>query len=506
MDVPLNRQLTPVGTVKTLFLIIAFLTLTLALYFFVYVQLDHTTTSEYHINKMDTITLPFVSYVRLGFQFFVFGALALMFAHNFVISVFYFKARQSTFSNILKIIFNFAGCLRHCFGFSSGMLGTYVSLAACKGVLYPATLAEFTFLSSLALFILWRLRQIENKSYDLAIGGFLFFARVAVQLTQVVLSVPVVKQSPSAPEIQLCFLNIEAKVERALFYTYQAIDVVIDIYVTLRLIYILNKANNNAKHVTPNMRRPYKRSLFTAVMYWNFLRLFAAFLHYAVNLSGVITDQENPFNFWTYQFFALALLSYTITADAEVVRTIEGRPVNSNKGSGYSSSSGTAKASKTYHSGSQSPRAPSYKGQVISFKDDDDYLQSQPAQLNSSRQQAVYEDVSGQKVGVSMKRASFFEWASAVIGVRRNDPDEDEQYDNTRNDRDVEKAETNDAVEVILDERPTSEERIAEEIETNAENFDPERRLSGDQRRSSTFSGDTVTNGTTENNPVVHAL
>ena len=220
MDVPLNRQLTPVGTVKTLFLIIAFFTLTLALYFFVYsVQLDHTIISKYHINKMDsvdTVTLPFVSYVRLGFQFFILGALAMvgktcysrlfevnwhqfsthsqldifhaffvmqMFAHNFVISVFYFKARQSTVSNILKIIFNFAGCLRLCLVFSSGMFGAHVAVAACKGVFIPMNLAQFTFLSSLALFILWRLRQIENKSYDLAIGGFLFLLRVAAHVS-----------------------------------------------------------------------------------------------------------------------------------------------------------------------------------------------------------------------------------------------------------------------------------------------------------------------------------
>ncbi|CAG8523472.1 3412_t:CDS:2 [Paraglomus occultum] len=367
------------------------------------------------------------------------------------------------------------------------MAGTDVTTAICRGLYIPVNVSQFAFLSSLALFILWRLRQIEHKPYDLAIGGFLYFVRVAAQLTQVSMTSPNAYESPDAPGTFFCQMDIAQSVERGLFYTYNATDVAIDIYVTLRLVYILNKANNNAKHVTPNMRRPHKRSLFTAVMYWNFLRLFAAFLHYSVILSGVITTQENPFNFWPYNFVALMLLSYTITADAEIVRTIEGRPVNANKGSNYSSSNGTTKASKTYHSGSQSPRAPYYKDQVISIKDDDDdYLQSKSAQLNSTRQQPVYEDVSGQKVGVSMKRASFFEWASNVIGVRRNDLDE--QYDDTNNDHDIEKAEINDAVEVILEERPVLEEQLAEESEANAENFDPERGFSNDQRRSSTFS------------------
>ena len=56
-----------------LFLITVFFTLTLALYFFVHsVQLDHTTISEYHINKMeDSIKFPLVTFVRLGFQYFI---------------------------------------------------------------------------------------------------------------------------------------------------------------------------------------------------------------------------------------------------------------------------------------------------------------------------------------------------------------------------------------------------------------------------------------------------
>src|SRR6185436_21011968 len=113
------------------------------------------------------------------------------------------------------------------------------------------------------------------------------------------MSVPVAEESPDIPGAYFCKMHIEEKTTRALFYTYHVLDVLIDIYVTIRLVYILHKANTNAKRVAAaNMRHsPPKRSLFTAIMYWNFVRLLATFLHYSVTLSGVITSQENPFKY-----------------------------------------------------------------------------------------------------------------------------------------------------------------------------------------------------------------
>jgi len=167
---------------------------------------------------MGDFTLPFYSFIRLSFQFFVFGALALvreregccsgywtsrlldnnnstkrcrnsmipfsqMFAHNSIVSAFYFKTRQRNLSNFLKIIFNFSGCLRNCLIFASTLLGPDVTTPLCIGVVVPTNVTQFMFLSSLTLFMIWRLRQIESKTYDSAICGFLFFGRIVVQVS-----------------------------------------------------------------------------------------------------------------------------------------------------------------------------------------------------------------------------------------------------------------------------------------------------------------------------------
>ncbi|CAG8544382.1 4273_t:CDS:2 [Paraglomus occultum] len=356
------------------------------------------------------------------------------------------------------------------------MFGPDVTTSLCEGIFIPSNVSQFIFLSSLALFIIWRLRQIENKTYDSVICGVLFFGRFSVHLVQVVLTVPTAEPSPDIPGTYLCEMHIVQTTTRALFYTYNGLDVVIDIYVTARLVYILNKANINAKYVAASLHSsPPKRTLFTAIIYWNFVRLFAAFLHYGVILSGVITYQDNPFKYWTFQLFALIVLSYSITADAEIVRVVGGRPVSSNKGG--SNAGSTGKKTNSYQASLPSPRAPpTYKSHVVASNGNGDGSQLSYVQHGSTKELPVYEEVNGQTMALSIKRASFLDMATTSLGFRGNDSDG--QY-NTGKDRDLEKAEVNDTVEIVQDEEPVSVEEFDVDAATN---------------RSSTFSGDTAIN------------
>src|SRR5437879_1237362 len=106
-----------------------------------------------------------------------------MFARNFFVSAYRFKYRQRVFSNFLKMVFNFAGCLKHCIAFTSVVIRREVTTAICRGVFIPLNVTQFMFLSSLSLFILWRLQQIQNSLSDLVIGGFLFIARFTVHVS-----------------------------------------------------------------------------------------------------------------------------------------------------------------------------------------------------------------------------------------------------------------------------------------------------------------------------------
>src|SRR6266540_1658860 len=99
---------------------------------------------------------------------------------------------------------------------------------------------------------------------------------------------------------------------------------IIDIYVTVRLIQILRRANKNASQIYTNMNS--KRSAFTAVMYWNFLRLSVALLYHIIGLIDILgLISVSPYVIVTLKTFVNIALSYVITVDAEIVRNIEGR-------------------------------------------------------------------------------------------------------------------------------------------------------------------------------------
>ena len=102
----------------------------------------------------------------------------------------------------------------------------------------------------------------------------------------------------------------------------------IDIFVTCRLCQILHKANKNYKTAHVHKRKPFKRSIFTSVLYWNFLQLGISIVYHMVSAI-----QVSNFGMTVRQIYAIPAvatvvyiaLSYLITIDAEIVRSIQGR-------------------------------------------------------------------------------------------------------------------------------------------------------------------------------------
>jgi hypothetical protein len=101
----------------------------------------------------------------------------------------------------------------------------------------------------------------------------------------------------------------------------------IDLFVTYRMVQILRKANQDSKRA--NVTNPFNRTIFTSVMYWNFLGLGISIVYHIVSAI-----QVSNFGINTKQSYAIPgvgtlvyiALSYLITIDAEIVRAIQGRP------------------------------------------------------------------------------------------------------------------------------------------------------------------------------------
>ncbi|CAG8624052.1 11445_t:CDS:2 [Dentiscutata erythropus] len=221
-----------------------------------------------------------------------------------------------------------------------------------------------------------------------------------------------------------------------------SLDFLIDIYVTVRLVQILRKANKNAAQISTNISHKSKRSLFTAVMYWNFLRMFFAFLSHVESAVGmVMIYKPTDVDFIILDLAIKTVLNiglvYTITADAEIVKVIEGKNLNKD------SSAGTEKSFKSSPS-PYTPRTPR-KFKDSHFSSSNDLPQYSPTERGQISQ--IDED---KHVVVSMKRLSFFEWANFVMGKRNKN-------DNSNNSHEEEIEATGTDVEKGFSERRGSE-------------------------------------------------
>lgn len=372
------------------------------------------------------------------------GLMTMTFLHNLIVSILLYMTRQSNISNILKIIFNLSGLLRILSVFVIIMVPYNLTLSTCRSLSYASGFANLCFRESLAIFLLWRLRQIEHREFDKWISLVLIFIRTIANLIQLALSKPFIGDQDCYPNPNSAKIPIWIVI---------GCDFLIEIYATIRLVKILKRANRNAAQINSNMERRTKRTLFTAVMYWNFLRLAIAFIISVVSSVFVelvnISSSTHSAIHSAILFAFTIMLSYVITVDAEIVRVIEGK---SKKGS-YNSSSeksipGTPRVPATYQkklSPHKSYPLPKYKPSMEQEENDDD------------------------DIIVSMKRLSFFEWAKIVVGFRRGINNDERNF----KDEDIEE---------IIDRPP---DFSSNDVERGSSQ-------NNDKRRSSNFSNSTI--------------
>lgn len=109
-----------------------------------------------------------------------------MFTNNAVRSIYDF-CQKKNLTILTKLVFNLAGLVRVCFVAAIAVVPFDVDTPTCKGIIYPSIIGNFFMQTSLGLFLLWRLRLIERKSYDLWIGGFLLIVRALTQVSNLYL-------------------------------------------------------------------------------------------------------------------------------------------------------------------------------------------------------------------------------------------------------------------------------------------------------------------------------
>ncbi|PKY19022.1 hypothetical protein RhiirB3_431961 [Rhizophagus irregularis] len=257
---------------------------------------------------------------------------------------------------------------------------------------------------SLAAFLLWRIRQIDvsGKNWDKWICILLFLTRVAFAIPYIIFQKSTFVDIPESGTV-ICDYDTSDNSTYGIGGI--TVDFAIDIFVTARLIYILKKANKNASQLSFKRN---KISLFSAVMYWNFLRLIVSFVFHILAVLDIFFILEEGASLIARGIVTI-LLSYLITIDAEIVHAIEGTG-RQNK-----------LTSKSTHSDNKSSDFSS-SDQTYSQVIDNDKI-----------------------VVVSMKRLSFLEWANTTI---RDEDDEnykiDEKNENDENDENDENAKDKD--------------------------------------------------------------
>jgi len=199
-----------------------------------------------------------------------------------------------------------------------------------------------------------------------------------------------------------------------------SLDLIIDFYVTFRLMQILAKANKNASQISSNIIRKTKRTLFTAVMYWNFVRSTLAICDSAINLYSVVLGYQNKISIdlqMTMHTLSAAFaifLSLAITSDAEIVRVIEGKKKKNikvssgNSGGNEKSTKNSEKDKEKDKSIPQSSRSTLVSSsQYQTSSDPPKYSAGNYSDLNEKQE---FDDVSDDKITiVSVKKQSSFE-------------------------------------------------------------------------------------------------
>ncbi|RHZ84617.1 hypothetical protein Glove_79g107 [Diversispora epigaea] len=338
-----------------------------------------------------------------AFVCFLAGTVSMIALHNLIISIILYKARKANVSNISKIILNLNIMILFIFRIAAENQSTFVDLIGCQIVIYIQYIATFFYRTALAFFLLWRLRQVGNSKLDKWASIILLSTRTIVHLTTFGFIKVFVRTTSTR---NYCWID-QKKLKIAEPISL-CIDFLIDIYITVRLVNVLRVANKNAAGLRSSANKRTKRTLFTAVMYWNFVRLAVAFGLNSMAAANLIFRNFHPYptndQYATIAFFQILcfiLLSYVVTVDAEIVKVIEGGNKNNKKSSKSTSKSTSEKSS--YFSSSMN-RATFKNNDSLSLpKYNIPNIPTSPPQSDSNE---------------SKKRLSFFEWTNIVLGFR----------------------------------------------------------------------------------------
>ncbi|CAJ0908947.1 9209_t:CDS:2 [Entrophospora sp. SA101] len=282
-----------------------------------------------------------------------------------------------------------------------------VTIIECKLASYFLPIANVIYKSALVAFLLWRLRQIESIKLDVWVGSILFIGRFLFHLAPPIVGIESTVNYDVGNESFRCSSDIEHN--------------------KVSIIGALVFDTRNSKG-----------SLFTTVMYWNFIRVFLAIISDVIVLSYTLlgfyedNDLDHAFIEGNIQTVLYICLSYFITADVEIVKVVESKK---KVPSGSARNDISTKGSMSEISLSNRTSNQSLASVQFASKH---YELSEAEQKNS-------DDIDEGKVAiVSMKKLSFTECANLVLdgrSTKENNKDTDdynELYDNEGNKIDIE--------------------------------------------------------------------
>ncbi|CAH1768002.1 4688_t:CDS:2, partial [Entrophospora sp. SA101] len=293
-----------------------------------------------------------------------------------------------------------------------------VTIIECKLASYFLPIANVIYKSALVAFLLWRLRQIENIKLDICVGSILFVGRLLFHLAPPIIGIESNVNYDVGNKSFRCSSDIEhnkVSIIGALVFEFA-----IYLFVTFRLVKILIRANKYS--ILMNNTRNSKGSLFTTVMYWNFIRVFLAIISDTIVLSYTLlgfyedNDLDHAFIEGNIQTVLYICLSYFITADVEIVKVVKGRK---NVPSDSTRIDTSTKGSMSEISGSN--LASNQSLESVQFT----------SELSESEEKISSDIIDEGKIAiVSMKKLSFTECANLVMdGIKNDDTDGGELYE-----------------------------------------------------------------------------
>jgi hypothetical protein len=249
---------------------------------------------------------------RSNYIVFVLGLPIAIFMQNAFASILHTRRHHNYVTTILKTIFNLSGGGRLIVSFVDIMISPHTQSGK---IAFAHSAISFFYRESLAAFLLWRLILITNNVRDKYVALILLLLRTAPQLYGVVADV--ISNHSTVGNHSILVHDKFATIG------FVAVDFVIDVYITVRLAQILGRANRKYSR-TVSVPSDGGQTLFTAVLWWNFIRVFVAGLVDALALYTVLTKNLDDVLFNTLQAVVCIAMSYVLTFDADIVRMIRG--------------------------------------------------------------------------------------------------------------------------------------------------------------------------------------